>query len=141
VSAPFHSALLKGAEEPLGAALDAVGARGADAIRAPSTPLISNATGAVLTVEDGTAFETLRASLLEQVCSPVQWLGCMRTARDAAGAGRAIELGPGRVLSSLWRTEGVPCAAFGDSDTLAAVEVEALCRLVEGDAEPGAHPD
>jgi [acyl-carrier-protein] S-malonyltransferase len=44
----------------------------------------------------------VRTALIEQIASPVRWVDCVRTLK-ANGVGRAVELGPGRVLAGLVR--------------------------------------
>ena len=88
VSAPFHCALMKPAEEKLAPYLDA----------APfgdlSVPVVTNVD--VLANLSGTA---AREALLRQVCSPVRWVETVeRLSRETDGA---IEVGPGTVLAGL----------------------------------------
>ncbi len=63
----------------------------------PLIPLVSNATGEVVTTADG-----IRAALLEQIASPVRWVDCVNTLADA-GVDTYLELGPGKVLIGLVR--------------------------------------
>lgn len=88
VSAPFHCALMKPAEENLAPFLDA--APFADL----SVPVVTN-----VDVLANLSGEEAREALRRQVCSPVRWVETVeRLARDTAGA---IEVGPGTVLAGL----------------------------------------
>jgi [acyl-carrier-protein] S-malonyltransferase len=88
VSAPFHCALMKPAEENLSPFLDAAG------FRDLSIPVVNNADADV-----ETAAAAAREALRRQVCSPVRWVESVR--RLAALAPSAIEVGPGTVLAGL----------------------------------------
>jgi [acyl-carrier-protein] S-malonyltransferase len=90
VSAPFHCALMKGAEEALAPFL-------ASTSFAPlAIPVVNNADANVET--DAAA---ARDALLRQVCSPVRWVESVQ--RLSGMAASAIEVGPGTVLSGLAR--------------------------------------
>ncbi len=88
VSAPFHCALMKPAEEKLAPYLDAV------PFGDLSVPVVTNVD--VLANLSGSA---AREALLRQVCSPVRWVETVeRLSRETDGA---IEVGPGTVLAGL----------------------------------------
>jgi [acyl-carrier-protein] S-malonyltransferase len=88
VSAPFHCALMKSAEEALAPFL-------INAAFSPLTiPVVNNADADVET-EPAAAREALR----RQVCSPVRWVESVQ--RLAGMASSAIEVGPGTVLAGL----------------------------------------
>lgn len=88
VSAPFHCALMKPAEEALRPFLE-------KATFSPLTlPVVNNADADVET--DPSA---ARDALRRQVCSPVRWVESVK--RLAALAPSAIEVGPGTVLAGL----------------------------------------
>lgn len=88
VSAPFHCALMKPAEEELSPFLDA--APFADL----AVPVVTN-----VDVLPNRAGAAAREALRRQVCSPVRWVETVqRLARETDGA---IEVGPGTVLSGL----------------------------------------
>jgi [acyl-carrier-protein] S-malonyltransferase len=110
VGAAFHSELMKPVQAELDRTMDEL------AWREPDTPLVGNASGAVLR----TAPE-IRAALVEQIASPVLWTTCVRTL-TAEGCSTFLELGPGRVLSGLVRQiEPDAAASAADSpDTLTA---------------------
>ena len=91
VSVPAHSQLMRPAGEALAEALAAAEF---------STPEIT-----VISASDATPYgdgDDIRARLSRQVYSPVQWVGTVN-ALTAGGAGRVIEVGPGKVLAGLVR--------------------------------------
>lgn len=101
VSAPFHCALMKPAQERLASALDA--AHFADL----RVPLVNNwQAREVRTGADA------RTGLYEQIPNPVRWTDCMRHLA-ACGVNRYIEAGPGNVLAGLLRSivPGAVCEA------------------------------
>ncbi|MEW5806250.1 MAG: ACP S-malonyltransferase [Acidobacteriota bacterium] len=89
VSAPFHCALMKPAQERLAQHLEGV------VIGNLSFPLVSNVEAAII-------FEGKKAkdSLIRQVSSPVLWESSMKVLRQQ-GVDVLIECGPGKVLSGL----------------------------------------
>ncbi|MHB8652997.1 MAG: ACP S-malonyltransferase [Terriglobia bacterium] len=91
VSAPFHCALLKPAQDRLAAELDRV------EIRDPQVPLVNNVDARVVR----TAAEVLDG-LKRQVTAPVRWEESVRLLRNE-NVTLFIELGPGKVLSGLVR--------------------------------------
>lgn len=108
VSAPFHCALMKPAQERLAGDLESTEFRDA------SVPVVTNADAAALT-----AGPELRAALVRQVTAPVRWVETIRL-MTAQGVSRVIEAGPGRVLGGLVRRidRGVDSTAFGDPEGL-----------------------
>jgi [acyl-carrier-protein] S-malonyltransferase len=91
VSAPFHCALMRPAQDRLGADLETL------VLRDASFPVVSNVSAAPETRAD-----RLRGALEAQVTSPVRWVETVAQLR-ALGAGTQIEVGPGKVLSGLAR--------------------------------------
>jgi [acyl-carrier-protein] S-malonyltransferase len=90
VSAPFHCALMKPAEEKLSPFLDAT------LFADLAVPLVTNVD--VLPNSSGVA---AREALRRQVCSPVRWVETVELlARETEGA---VEVGPGTVLAGLAR--------------------------------------
>ena len=89
VAGAFHSPLMEPGARRLRLALERV------IVLSPAFPVWSNVTGR--SAEDP---KEIRENLVAQVTSPVRFLDCVRAAR-AAGMARAIEPGPGRVLSGL----------------------------------------
>ncbi len=94
VSAPFHSALMKGAEDRLAGDLDAV------AFRDPAFPIVTNVDAEVIR----TGAEA-RDALKRQISRPVLWTKAMaRLAGEEIDA--FIEFGPGKVLGGLIKRIG-----------------------------------
>lgn len=91
VSAPFHCALMKPAQERLGADLETL------VMRDASFPVVTN-----VLAEPETRADRLRGALESQVTSPVRWVETVARLRTL-GAGLQIEVGPGKVLSGLAR--------------------------------------
>ncbi|MBO1324166.1 ACP S-malonyltransferase [Acetobacter sp. TBRC 12305] len=91
VSAPFHSSLMKPAEDVMAEAL-------ADAdIAAPIVPVIANVTAARETDAD-----TIRRNLVQQVTGRVRWHESV-SAMVGMGIDTFVEIGAGKVLSGLVR--------------------------------------
>jgi [acyl-carrier-protein] S-malonyltransferase len=116
VSAPFHCALMKPAQERLRADLDSTD------FRDLSVPLVNNWQAR----EIRTGAEA-REGLYQQVPNPVRWLESIRRLAGL-GAGRFIEVGAGGVLTGLLRTIDPTLAGlrFGeppDLDTLGSILV------------------
>lgn len=89
VSGAFHSPFMAEAAAAFGAALDAV------PFRAAIVPVLSNADP-----EPATAGEVLKARLKQQMTGAVRWREIM-DGLVAAGVTRAVEVGPGKVLTGL----------------------------------------
>jgi len=112
VSAPFHCALMKPAEERLAPELRAL------AVQDPRVPIVAN----VDAEPKRSAAEAIEA-LIAQVSSPVRWEAVIgRLASE--GVTTYVEVGPGTVLSGLVRKihRGASVVSFGAPDDLAAVE-------------------
>ncbi len=94
VSAPFHSALMKGAEDRLAMDLDRV------ELKDLKFPIVTNVDARI--IEKG---EAARDSLKRQVSRPVLWYKSMqRLAGENIDA--FVELGPGKVLTGLIKRIG-----------------------------------
>jgi [acyl-carrier-protein] S-malonyltransferase len=91
VSAPFHTSLMKPAEEKLAADLDAV------EFRDPKFPVITNVDARA--VRRG---EEARDALKRQVSRPVLWQSSMLVLKNEE-VDAVVEVGPGKVLSGLLR--------------------------------------
>jgi [acyl-carrier-protein] S-malonyltransferase len=89
VSAPFHCALMKPAEEQLKPVLDAA------PLKDLWVSLVSNVDASPI----GTA-TAVRNALLRQVASPVRWVESVER-MIAMGVRRFVEIGPGNVLTGL----------------------------------------
>jgi [acyl-carrier-protein] S-malonyltransferase len=112
VSAPFHCALMKPAQERLAPELRAV------AVFDPRVPIVANVNAELTRTARG-AIEALVA----QVSSPVLWEAVVRRLASE-GVTTYVEVGPGTVLSGLVRKihREAAVANFGSSDDLASVE-------------------
>lgn len=91
VSAPFHSSLMKPAEDAMAEALAK-----AD-IAAPVVPVIAN-----VTAERETDADTIRNNLVQQVTGRVRWRESVAT-MTGLGVDTFVEIGAGKVLSGLVR--------------------------------------
>ncbi len=112
VSAPFHCALMKPAEERLAPDLRAL------VVADPAVPVVAN----VDAEPKSRAAEAVDA-LIRQVSAPVQWEAVVRR-MAADGVTTFIEIGPGKVLSRLIR-QTLPSARVaqaGDPRSLEAAE-------------------
>jgi [acyl-carrier-protein] S-malonyltransferase len=110
VSAPFHCALMKPAQDRL--AVDLHGLEFGEVI----TPVVTNVDASVTSESSG-----LRDALIRQVSSPVKWLESMRLLIDQ-GVQTFVEVGPGKVLAGLMRqiSREVDCLNVGDAESLHA---------------------
>jgi [acyl-carrier-protein] S-malonyltransferase len=91
VSAPFHSRLMKPAEEKLGADLDKV------AFRDLRFPIITNVDARLIRTG-----EEARDALKRQVSRAVLWTRSMELLKDM-GIDLCVELGPGKILGGLFK--------------------------------------
>ncbi len=91
VSAPFHCALMRPAEERLAQDI------GALEVLDPQMPLVNNADARVVR-----SAAAVREGLKRQVTAPVRWEQSMRVLREE-GVRVFIEVGPGKILSGLVR--------------------------------------
>lgn len=111
VSAPFHCALMKPAQERLAQDLRAL--KFVD----PEIPVVAN-----FDAEPKTAGDSSREALIQQVTGAVQWSPCVRKLIQL-GATTFIEVGAGKVLTGLMRQIDRSQAALnvGDEDSLEKV--------------------
>ncbi len=109
VSAPFHCGLMAPAARRLSTDLQDV------TFSDLQVPLVANVDARA--IRSG---ESARRSLIEQVTAPVDWEGSVRTLA-AMGVVKALEVGPGKVLSGLIKQiePRIVCAAAGDSASVA----------------------
>lgn len=118
VSAPFHTVLMKSAEDRLAADLDGV------AFHDLRFPIISNVDARL--IRRG---EEARDALKRQVSRPVLWKRCMMILQDE-GIDTVVEVGPGKVLLGLMkrisRQWPTPPRAFNVEDD----ETVDACRKV-----------
>jgi [acyl-carrier-protein] S-malonyltransferase len=105
VSAPFHCALMRPAQERLAPELAAL------PFQNLSVPLVNNVRAEV--VQDGDA---ARRGLLDQIPSPVRWEPSIRKLLSL-GITHFVEVGPGRVLTGMMRQIDRSAAALNVEDT------------------------
>lgn len=112
VSAPFHCALMKPAEERLAPELRALPAN------APGIPVIAN-----VDAEPKRAAGEAIEALVRQVSSPVRWEDVVKRLA-AEGVTTCIELGPGSVLAGLIRKidRSIKVFSIEDEQGLTALE-------------------
>ena len=112
VSAPFHCALMKPAQDRL--APDLAGLK----FNEPAMPVVTN-----VDARPTTAPDELRDALVRQVSAPVRWLDTMQLLIEQ-GIGTFVEAGPGKVLSGLTRqtSRDVKTLNVEDAASLAATE-------------------
>jgi [acyl-carrier-protein] S-malonyltransferase len=91
VSAPFHCALMKPAQDEVEKVLCGL------TMAEPLIPVAANVTGTLMT-----SCGTVRDALIEQVTGTVNWVGCIQ-ALLAKEPEVFIEVGPGKVLTGLLR--------------------------------------
>lgn len=89
VSVPSHCALMAEASTRLGELLNTI------TFRRPAVPVVNNAGAMFLT-----DVESIKASLVRQLGSPLLWEDSIRAIADS-GTGTFVEVGPGKVLSGL----------------------------------------
>jgi [acyl-carrier-protein] S-malonyltransferase len=108
VSAPFHCALMKRAQERLAAELEKI------EFHDLRLPLITNVDAAAITKG-----EDARDALVRQVSSPVRWLESMQLLIQK-GIETFVEVGPGKVLCGLMRqiAREANCLNAGDAESL-----------------------
>jgi [acyl-carrier-protein] S-malonyltransferase len=114
VSAPFHCAMMKPAQDRLAVDLEKI------AFADPECPVVSN-----VDAEPVRSGEKARESLVRQVSQPVQWLATVEFL-ITQGVQTFVEIGPGKVLSGLVRQtdRSVRCINVENEESLrAAAEV------------------
>jgi [acyl-carrier-protein] S-malonyltransferase len=116
VSAPFHCALMKPAEERLRPVLDSAN------LKDLWVSLISNVDASPI----GTA-HAVRNALIRQVSSPVRWVESVQK-MVAMGVRRFVEVGPGNVLTGLIKRIDASVELINISD---AATVEAYLEKVK----------
>ena len=91
VGAAFHSELMEPTQAEMAETISGLDWND------PETPLVSNASGEVVTSADG-----VKKALIDQIASPVLWVDCVGTL-TSNGVDNFLELGSGRTLSGLVR--------------------------------------
>src|SRR5215813_12229966 len=112
VSAPFHCAMMKPAQDRLAADLDKL------QFNDLQTPLITNVDAQAINTGD-----KARESLVRQVSQPVRWLESVEFL-ISQGVKTFVEIGPGKVLSGLVRQidRSVQCVNVEDETSLRAAQ-------------------
>ena len=110
VSAPFHCALMKPAEEKLRPVLESASLSDLD------LPLVNNVDARSVSKAD-----EVRDGLIRQVVAPVRWIDVVET-MIAEGVTRFVEIGPGAVLAGLVKriNRDVESTSVNDVETLKA---------------------
>jgi [acyl-carrier-protein] S-malonyltransferase len=108
VSAPFHCALMKPAQDRLAKDLESL------SFRRPAAPIACNVDATIIEDADGS-----RDALIRQVTGSVKWDPSIRLLM-ARGVQTFIEVGPGKVLCGLTRQidRAVTCLNVGDEASL-----------------------
>jgi len=120
VSAPFHSSLMRPAEERLAPVLDAV------TFADPRVPVYVNVDAAPVTT--GAA---ARDALVRQVSRAVRWDEAI-VAMVAAGVGVFVEIGPGKVLTGLLKRIDKNATAISVQNVAELDAARAALRSVRG---------
>jgi [acyl-carrier-protein] S-malonyltransferase len=120
VSAPFHCALMKPAQDRLAADLERL------SFGEPKFPVVTNVDARVTI-----APAQLRDALFRQVSAPVRWLESMQLLIEN-GVDRVVEVGPGKVLSGLMRqtSRDIKCLNVEDAASLEATSTALAARDV-----------
>ena len=126
VSAPFHSSLMRPAQERLAPELASL------PFRDPAVPLVNNVRAEVVRSADAA-----RQGLIDQIPSPVLWEPSIRKLLSL-GVTHFIEVGPGRVLTGMMRQIERSASAMNVEDvkslekTLAAWPSAAKSETIPG---------
>ena len=115
VSAPFHCSLLQPAADAMEVAFESI------AMSAPVVPLVSNVTASL--VADPIRIKQL---LVQQVTATVRWRECV-LAMSAAGVNELIEIGCGKVLSSMVKRISKEMTA---KNVETADDIEAILKML-----------
>ena len=113
VTGPFHSPLMAAAKDGMTEYLKSI--EFAD----PVKPVFANVTGD--RISNG---EEARRLCIEQIISPVRWVATEEKLL-AMGFDQVVEVGPGKVLSGLWKsyTKTLRCIPAGTSEAIADVPI------------------
>jgi [acyl-carrier-protein] S-malonyltransferase len=125
VSAPFHCALMRPAQERLASDLEGI------EFKDLSVPLVTNVDAKLIASETDA-----RDALVRQVTSTVRWSESIELLTKAHGVGTFVEVGPGKVLAGLLRQIAPEARALnaGDAEGVEAARV----ALAETGAAGGA---
>jgi [acyl-carrier-protein] S-malonyltransferase len=120
VSAPFHCALMKPAQDRLASDLERL------TFSEPKFPVVTNVDARVTTAPG-----ELRDALFRQVSAPVRWVESMQLLIEN-GVDTVVEVGPGKVLSGLMRqtSRDIQCLNVEDAASLEATSAALAARNV-----------
>jgi [acyl-carrier-protein] S-malonyltransferase len=119
VSAPFHCALMKPAQDRLAEDLERL------EFNNPAMPVVTN-----VDARPTTAPHELRDALVRQVSSPVRWVESMQLLIEQ-GVDTFVEAGPGKVLSGLMRqtSRDVKTLNVEDAASLEAMQAALVAKI------------
>ena len=119
VSAPFHCALMKPAQDRLAPDLERL------TFSDPKFPVVTNVDARVTTAPD-----ELRDALVRQVSAPVRWVESMQLLIEN-GVDTVVEVGPGKVLSGLMRqtSRDIKCLNVEDAASLEAASAALAAEM------------
>jgi len=117
VSGPFHSSLMRQAAEPFLGALESV------TWSAAMFDVYHNANNAISSIEE------MKQRLVEQLYSPVNWIGAVEA--SCKGAELAIEVGPGKVITGLNKRIDKGLATFATGD---CANFEKMLNAIKGES-------
>jgi len=119
VSGAFHSSWMRGAEEGLVNAIEAL------SFRDPKLPIIANSDGAPLTTA-----KAVKQELVQGLCRCVQWKRSVRFMVDS-GVSQFVEFGPAGVLSSLIKriNRQVQAVTVSDPASIEKLDIGATLTL------------
>ena len=120
VSAPFHCALMKPAQDRLAADLEQL------TFNEPVIPVVTNVDARATTAPD-----ELRDALVRQVSAPVRWLETMQLLMQQ-GVDTFVEAGPGKVLSGLTRQTSRDVKALNVEDAASLAATQAALAIEIG---------
>jgi [acyl-carrier-protein] S-malonyltransferase len=120
VSAPFHCALMKPAQDRLARDLERL------TLGNVKFPVVTNVDARITTAPG-----ELRDALVRQVSAPVRWVESMQLLIEN-GVDTVVEVGPGKVLSGLMRqtSRDIKCLNVEDAASLEATSVALAARNV-----------
>ena len=115
VSGPFHTPLMADAQQEFAEMLSSI------EFKDPVSPLYTTVTGA--RAQTG---EEVRELCVRQLSSPVRWTKIMQQLVETEKVTISLELGPGTVLSGLWKASGYPvaCMPAGTSEEVDQIAQE-----------------
>ncbi|RPI96554.1 MAG: [acyl-carrier-protein] S-malonyltransferase [Spirochaetales bacterium] len=113
VSGPFHSPLMASARDEMAEYLKDID------FRDPVKPVFANVTGDKITSGD-----EARRLCIEQIVSPVRWVA-IEEKLVSMGFDQVLEVGPGNVLSGLWKsyTKALRCLPAGTSEAIMGLQI------------------